>query len=327
MSEPTLDPDTLETCPEDLETDATPELLALLETFVDELRTLRADNNRLQTRVTDLENEVETLESQLTDLESQTNSLESKMDTLETHTTELETRLDTTETDLERLDALTQATRNRTGATKARLEELQARELEKGAHLRAEHIDEHAINVPDGRLEKITKDDGHAYYRLPDQDDPLDRNNTTLAHGDLLPIQQLARMDEDMRRATTNALPTRLAAKLWQARTDSSVGDDPWKTGCKSIQEYVTASDLKHWIRRQEPGTSETYAKKLVSRVIDAALEFSNNRLAVRKRTQRKNGLKYTERRLVLSEDAEIPGKTRGSSHTDEPPETAGVRR
>ncbi|MFA9428395.1 hypothetical protein [Natronorubrum sp. A-ect3] len=311
----------------------------LLETIVDELRTLRADNDRLKNRVTDLENTVDTLESQLTDLECQTDDLDAQTSTLESTTTDLETRVDTTETDLERLDALTDATRNRTGATKARLEELQARELEKGAHLRAEHVDEHEIDVPDGRLEKLTKDDGNAYYRLPNQDDPLDRNNTTLAHGDLLPIQQLARMDEDMRRTTTNALPTRLAAKLWQARTDSSVGDDPWKTGCKSIDAYVTASDLKHWIRRQEPGTSETYAKKLVSRTIDAILELSKNRLAVHKRTQRKNGLEYTERRLVLPTDAEIPGEKTGSSANTEsdsssstesetatPPETADVR-
>ncbi|ELY42671.1 hypothetical protein [Natronorubrum bangense] len=297
----------------------------LLETIVDELRTLRADNDRLKNRVADLENTVETLESQLTDLESQTDDLDAQTNTLESTTADLEARVDTTETDLERFDALTQATRNRTGATKARLEELQARELEKGAHLRAEHVDEHEIDVPDGRLEKLTKDDGNAYYRLPNQDDPLDRNhNTTLAHGDLLPIQQLARMDEDMRRTTTNALPTRLAAKLWQARTDSSVGDDPWKTGCKSIDAYVTASDLKHWIRRQEPGTSETYAKKLVSRTIDAILELSKNRVAIRKRTERKNGLEYTERRLVLPTDAEIPGET--VSQPTEPPETTDVR-
>ncbi|ELY45597.1 hypothetical protein [Natronorubrum sulfidifaciens] len=330
MSEPALEEHDLEPRLEtidDLEaTDTT-----LLETLLTELRALRAENERLTTRIDTLEDTVDALEQTVDDPETKTNTLESRStdletttETLESTTTDLETRLETNETDLERVDALTQATRNRTGATKARLEELQARELEKGAHLRAEHVDEHAVDVPDGRLEKITKDDGHAYYRLPERDDPLDRTNTTLAHGDLLPIQQLARLDEDMRRATTNALPTRLAAKLWKARTDSSVGDDPWKTGCKSINEYVTASDLKHWIRRQEPGTSETYAKKLVSRVIDAALEFSKNRLAVRKRTQRKNGLEYTERRLILPEDAEIPGEM--SSHTADSPETAGVR-
>ncbi len=39
-------------------------------------------------------------------------------------------------------------------------------------------------------------------------------------------------------------------------------------------------------------------------------LDLSKHRLAVRKRTERKNGLKYTERRLILPADAEIPGET-----------------
>lgn len=60
-------------------------------------------------------------------------------------------------------------------------------------------------------------------------------------------------MDE-MRRSTTSALPTHLAAKLWQARTDPTVGDNPWRQGCKTVREYVKASDPKHWILRQEQG-------------------------------------------------------------------------
>ncbi len=133
-------------------------------------------------------------------------------------------------------------------------------------------------------------------------------------------------MDEEMRRSTTSSLPSRLAAKLWAARADPSVGDDPWNDGCKTVAEYVKAGDLKHWIRRQEPGTSETYAKKLVSRTIDAILELSKHRFAARKRTERKNGLEYTERRLVRPADADVPGRTDGT-RDDEPnaPETAGV--
>ena len=211
-------------------------------------------------------------------------------------------------------EGLADATRRKTNATRACLTELQARELEKGAHLRAEHVDEHESDAPDGRLERITKADGDAYYRLPDSADPLERGgDVELAHGDLLPIQQLARMDDDMLRSAANALPTRLAAKLWQARTDSSVGDNPWETGGAGINEYVTASDLRHWIRRQEAGVSDTYAKKLVSRVVDAMLDLSTHRVAVRRRTERKNGLEYTERRLVLPEDVDVPGETGGN--------------
>ncbi|ADD03747.1 uncharacterized protein Nmag_0155 [Natrialba magadii ATCC 43099] len=214
-----------------------------------------------------------------------------------------------------------EAALKKAATNKARIEELQARELEKGAHLAADHIDPHELDVPGNQLEQITKDDGRTYVRLPESADPLDDGHTTLAFGDLLPIQQLARMDADRRRATANALPTRLAARLWQARTDPQFGDDPWQAGCKDVREYVTASDLKHWIRRQEPGTSESYAKKLVSRTIDALLDLSKHRLAVHRTTQRKNGLEYTERRLVLPADADLPGETVSS----EPPETAGV--
>ncbi|THE63252.1 hypothetical protein D8Y22_18995 [Salinadaptatus halalkaliphilus] len=281
-----------------------------LETVLEELRTLRAETERLDTRVTDLEDEladrtetVDTLEARIADLESQLQ--------------DSDRRLESCESETERLDALTEATRNRTGATKARLEELQARELEKGAHLRASNVDVHEVDVPGDRLERVTKSDGERYVRLPNDDDPLERETTVaLAHADLLPIQQLARLDADLRRSSTDALPTRLAARLWEARADPAVDDDPWTEGCKSVREYVTAGDLKHWIRRQEPGTSDAYAKKLVSRTIDAILELSNHRLAVRKRTQRKNGLEYTERRLLLPADAEIPGETTASSST-----------
>ncbi|ELY63501.1 hypothetical protein C489_18866 [Natrinema versiforme JCM 10478] len=162
----------------------------------------------------------------------------------------------------------------------------------------------------DSKTHDAVKDDLEALSRGPSQDSPINRceppgherstpTKTTLAHSDLLPIQQLARLDDDMLQSTTNALPTRLAARLWKARTDQSIGDNPWETGCKEIKASVKASDLKHWIRRQEPGTSETYAKKLVSRTIDAMLDLSKHRLAVRKRTKRKNGLEYTDYQLT----------------------------
>jgi len=231
---------------------------------------------------------------------------------------ELERRLTECESRTTETDRAADAALKKADANKDRVRELQSRELEKGAHLRTETVDPHEIRVAGDRLEKLTRDDGRTYYRVPDSSDPLDRTDgVALAHGDLLPIQQLARMDADMRRSTANSLPTRLAAKLWQARTDPTIGDDPWTDGCKSVAEYVTAGDLKHWIRRQEDGISETYAKKLVSRTIDAILELSTHRLAVSKRTQRKNGLEYTERRLLLPTDAEIPGETTGSSSTD----------
>jgi len=123
-------------------------------------------------------------------------------------------------------------------------------------------------------------------------------------------------MDEDMLRATTSSLPSRLAATLWKARVDPTVGDNPWRKGSTSVREYVTAGDLKHWIRRQETGVSDEYAKKLVSRTIDALLDLSKSRLAIKKKSQRKNGLEYTERRVLLMTGVDIPGETASSRDT-----------
>jgi cell division septum initiation protein DivIVA len=270
---------------------------------------LQAQNEQLVNRVTELETSLEQAEDRAQSLKDENRTLRKEVD---------------------QLTALTEAARNRTGANKSRIEELQARELEKGAHLQESNVDAHELELDADYLERLTKSDGHAYYRLPDSDDPLDRTDTKLAHGDLLPIQQLARLDEDMRRSTTNSLPTRLAAKLWKARTDSTIGDDPWETGCKNVREYVNAGDLKHWIRRQEDGVSDSYAKKLVSRTIDALLELSKHRLAVHRKTQRKNGLSYTERRLVLPTDADVPGEPprhRRQPTSTENPEPTSIAR
>ena len=226
------------------------------------------------------------------------------------------------------IDAKTDAIAKKSQLTKDCVEELQARELEKGAHLQAEHVDIRTIDVHNDRLEKVTKDDGNQYLRLPNGEDPLDRGgDISLAHADLLPIQQLARLDDDMLRSTTSSRPARLAAKLWKARADEAVGDNPWKHGSKTIREFVKASDLKHWIRRQDPGVSESYAKKLVSRTIDALLDLTKNRIAIRRKKERKNGLSYTERRVILPSDVSIPGELGGSSAAGESDrlKTAGV--
>jgi len=277
---------------------------------VQTLKTLAAELERLRECVTTLEDELSRkddrighLEAELEEAHTETKDLEARLEDLEHSQTPIEARLDAHEKKL--------------NANKDRVGELQARELEKGAHLLEDHVDEGEIDVVDGRLERIQKDDGQRYFRLPESDDPLERGgDVSLSYGDLLPLQQLAKMDEDMLRATTSALPSRLATKLWKARTDSGVGDNPWRKGSASVREYVTAGDMKHWIRRQEKGISDDYAKKLVSRMIDALLDLSKSRLAVKKRTQRKNGLEYTERRVLLMDDVDIPGEMAGSGDT-----------
>ncbi|MEY7848211.1 hypothetical protein AB7C87_03300 [Natrarchaeobius sp. A-rgal3] len=273
-----------------------PALADELESLRERIATLESSLERKEARLDHFEAELER--------ERATNErLEARVEELEATRTPIEARLDAHEKKL--------------NANKDRIGELQGRELEKGAHLLEENVDEREIDVADGRLERISKDDDRQYFRLPESDDPLERGgDVTLAHGDCLPIQQLARMDEDLLRTTTSSLPSRLAAKLWQARVDPNVGDNPWENGSAGVREYVTASEMKHWIRRQESGVSDEYAKKLVSRTIDALLALSKSRLAVRKKSQRKNGLEYTERRVLLMEDAEIPGGTLTSEDT-----------
>ncbi|WP_254534044.1 hypothetical protein [Natrinema gelatinilyticum] len=274
-----------------------------LQTLVDELERLRDRVTTLEDELTQKDDRIGHLEAELEEAHTENKDFEARLEDLEQSQTPIEARLDAHEKKL--------------NANKDRVGELQARELEKGAHLLEKHIDNGEIDVVDGRLERIRKDDGKNYFRLPESDDPLERGgDISLSYGDLLPLQQLAKMDEDMLRATTSSLPSRLAAKLWKARTDPAVGDNPWRKGSASVREYVTAGDMKHWIRRQEKGISDDYAKKLVSRTIDALLDLSKSRLAVKKRTQRKNGLEYTERRVLLMNDVDIPGEMAGPGDT-----------
>ncbi|RZV06596.1 hypothetical protein BDK88_3614 [Natrinema hispanicum] len=267
-----------------------------LQTLVDELERLHERVTTLEDELSQKDDRIGRLEAELEEAHTENKALEERLEDLEQSQSPIEARLDAHEKKL--------------NANKDRVGELQARELEKGAHLLEDHVDEGEIDVVDGRLERIRKDDGESYFRLPESDDPLERGgDVSLSYGDLLPLQQLAKMDEDMLWATTSALPSRLAAKLWKARTDPAVGDNPWRKGSASVREYVTAGDMKHWIRRQEKGISDDYAKKLVSRTIDALLDLSKSRLAVKKRTQRKNGLEYTERRVLLMDDVDIPGE------------------
>ncbi len=281
-----------------------------IQTLAAELETLRERVDTLESELQRKGDHLESLGNQLQSLHSENEHLEERVETLERAESSTEARLGAHAKKLE--------------ANKSRVGELQAREFEKGAHLLEGNVDERTVEVGDGRLERIHKDDGNSYFRLPESDDPLERGaNVSLSHGDLLPIQQLSKLDDDMLRATTSSLPSRLAAKLWKARADSSVGDNPWRSGCKDVREYVTASDMRHWIRRQDSGISETYAKKLVSRTIDTLLDLSKNRLAIRKKRQRKNGLEYVERRVVVMRDADIPGEATASSGPD--PKTTDV--
>ncbi len=292
----------------------------LVGTLLSKIKALESDLTTLRDTVAAQREQIEDLETEVSELRAENRQLEDRVVEAEQTVDRYADRLTNHDQTLTELDAHTDALGKKTALNESRLAELQARELEKGAHLNAEHVLPEELPLEADHLERITKDGGQ-YYRLPDSEDPLNRGGEVqLAHGDLLPIQQLAQMDEDMLNSATSSLPAKLAAKLWQAWVDPDVGDNPWQQGNQNVRVSVSASDLRHWIRRQEHGISKEYAQKLVGRTIDAILELSQHRLAVHKHQQRKNGLQYTERRLLVPRDSAIPGH--GSTDA---PGTAGV--
>ncbi|WP_126665168.1 hypothetical protein [Haloterrigena salifodinae] len=266
---------------------------------------LAAELQQLRERVDDLEATVE----------EQQNVIEQKDDRI----SELEEQLDEVADEQDRKHARFDAA---TDLNDDRLNELMARELEKGAHLPAGIVVEFDLPIKEGRLEKIQKDSGE-YYRLPESEDPLARGGSTnLAHADLLPIQQLAQMDDEMLDRTAKTKGDYLAAKLWQAR-DSEI-DNPWKNGCKGVRAYIDASEMKHWIRRElgRGAVDDAYAKKLVSRTIGAMKDLTKDRIKVDKTKSGRSGVTSKERRVKIMEGTEIPGET---SHDRNEEETVGV--
>jgi len=130
-----------------------------------ELEALRDQITTLEDRVAGLEMECSRKGDRIDSLEAECQHKDDRIAELERRLTECETR--TTETDRAADAALKKA-----DANKDRVRELQSRELEKGAHLRTETVDPHEIRVAGDRLEKLTRDDGRTYYRVPDSSDP-----------------------------------------------------------------------------------------------------------------------------------------------------------
>jgi hypothetical protein len=252
--------------------------------------------------------------------------LEDRQDTLEEENQRLQEEnqqlRDHIETEIEgRLTALSR----RTGVNHDRVAELQSRELEKGAHLVAEHVQPDTLTLEAGRVERFEKDAG-THVRLPGGEDALERGGSTrLAHADLLPIQQLAQLDDDM--LASEARPVQLAVKVWQEREVDAqkTRNDArlWKHGSGDVREYLDGGELATWIRVEETGVSKEYAQKLASRTIDALKDLTKGRTRDELRNHRKDGLSYKERRLILPAASAIPGETGGAE--TEGPQTAGV--
>lgn len=261
----------------------------------------------------------------MTDLEAVVDQLVDRVESLESELQEerraridAEQRVAELEDELNQVDKKVDAAFNKAKTTRDMVAELQSRELEKSAHLRWENVEpqhyDDRLDVAGDRFEKFEKDDG-TYCRLPGSDDPLNRGGSTrLSHSDLLPIQQLAQMDDEMLYSTAKSRPARLAAEAWQARQDDSV--DLWSEGCNGVRQYLDAGDLAVWIRVNETGVDKAYSQKLAKRTIEAIEDLAKGRLYSKMKNRRKDGLSYKERRLILTDEADIPGES---------PQTDGV--
>ncbi|SEL87032.1 hypothetical protein [Haloferax larsenii] len=267
-----------------------------LETLCDRIAELEQTVSAQHQRIESLECEVDALEAEL----------EAEREARQAAEAQCAELAETVDRDVSaRLDALSR----KTEATREQVVELQSRSLEKGGHLLASNVDPDRIDVHGQQLERITKDDEQAYFRLPGEEDPLARGGAVVhSTADLLPLQRLARFDDEMLASTTNRKPDELAAKAWRQR------DDPgryklWSKGGADVRVYMTAPDLADWIRQEEAGVSKKYSQELARRTIDAMIELARGKLGKTKRKRRTDGLTYHETRVVLHQGTELPGE------------------
>ena len=118
-------------------------------------------------------------------------------------------------------------------------------------------------------------------------------------------------MDDTLLTTATSRRADYSAAKAWSERGKHD-RTTLWSRGCGSVTEYVDASDVRIWIKstheRADESLSYEHAKKLPGQTLKRIRDLSNDRVYIEKRTHRKDGLEYKERRLVLPNDANIPG-------------------
>lgn len=241
----------------------------------DEFESLLSEFEALRERVENLEEDRDELREQLADEREARREAEARVQELE----------DTVESEHEaQLDAL----ETKAQSTRSMIAELQSRELEKGAHLSYDNVEanilDERLSVDGDRVERITKEDGDQYARLPGEEDTLERGGAvTQSTADLLPLQRLARYDDEMLANVTNRKPDELAAQAWRKRDDARKYG-LWSKGSKDVRVYLTSSDLTDWIMTREKGVNKNYAQELARRTMDAMLELSKHRLTDKKR-------------------------------------------
>lgn len=263
------------------------------------------------------------------DLEELDDLIEEKVDEateeLREEKEELRGRVEDLEREVEATRSLAKAAINRVKSVEPMIGELQSRELEKGAHLLWENIERNVevknIDIDGNQIERITKDDGSIYGRLPGEEDGLMRGGAiTHSTADLLPIQRLARYDDEMLATVTKCQEDELAAKSWRKRQEYG-RYDLWSKGSGDVRVYLNSSDLAEEIRNQRAGISKKYSQELARRTMDSMLDLAKGRLCMVKKAHRKDGLSYKERRIVLKKDVDLPGERRSS----DPPTTSEV--
>jgi len=276
------------------------------EALVSEVEEVRTENEQLRDRVDALEDDRDDLRERVEELEAERDELAERVDGLES-----------------RLEKEKKYRLKQTMQNADRVAEIQSRELEKGAHLLAENVSTANIDVADGKLEEITKDDGETYYRLPGEQDALDRGGA-VAHStaDLLPIQRLSRYDDEMLAGVTNRKPDELAAKAWRERDDAG-RYGLWTKGSGEWRVYLKSSDLADWIRTNEEGVSKNWSQELARRTMSAMKELSKTRLVKKRKNRTADGLKYQENVLVLKSDVDLPGEV-GATDAPDTDEVAG---
>jgi hypothetical protein len=204
--------------------------------------------------------------------------------------------------ELTRVDGVAEGAVLSAGKNRDRVQELQERELEKGAQLKTENLpDPSELNTSTEHAEKLTREDGTEVLKLPGVEDDLAGTEAEIAVAmdDLLPIQRLSRLPDEMTEEQIGE-KTNLERALWLWENR----DHYMNKGSAGVDRYIDSGELQTVLSAKEDGlqpSSET-AKRVMSFFVD----WTNDRTYTKKE-RKPNG--HKEHRLVIPEDAEIPGE------------------
>lgn len=273
----------------------TEELAETAVILAETVETLAENQETLAERVEELEDTVEQKDERIAELEQNVEKQEERVNTVNKNAV------------LGRKDL------------RQRIIELQERELLKDAHIREENLDEDDLGDDHAeRLGKVTKENEGTFWYLgaeagrdPVKENEDARSSTRIDTADLLPVQQLASMDDDALEQHTNTKPDYWAVKAWKDRDEDKLG--LWSRGSKGVREYMNSSELASAIK-VKTSLSKSSAQEYARRAFDRLAHLTHQRVRIENKSRRKDGLKYREKRLVIDADAEIPGEPRAAA-------------